>query len=186
MFTVRSSNSTANSPAIMPLHGHCNCERIKVTIQESEATGGTLFCHCLNCRRQSGGIGTVLLLVPEDDVKVEGSPTYYLDNDTTTGNPMKRWFCANCGRYVSSRCCERGPLIEFVSSPLMSTTPAAPGKCFLKMGYVELVIIAQRQQLTRIPSPECLTRSQSPTPSNLPSVVTSGNSLSRQLVRWRD
>jgi hypothetical protein len=53
--------------------------------------------------------GTYIISVPEADVSVTGSPKAYLDKKTTSGVDMQRWFCGDCG------------------SPVMSTTPVAPG-----------------------------------------------------------
>jgi len=39
----------------MPLQGSCNCGSIQVTIQDPPADKSvSIFCHCTNCRRQSG------------------------------------------------------------------------------------------------------------------------------------
>jgi len=39
----------------MPLEGRCNCNRITVSISDEIAnTKLSAYCHCANCRRQSG------------------------------------------------------------------------------------------------------------------------------------
>ena len=82
----------------MPMHGQCNCEAIKVTIQDqSDASAATVYCHCANCRRQSGAVGTCVFVVDEKDAKIEGPLKDYLDKNTTSGTPMNRYFCGECG-----------------------------------------------------------------------------------------
>lgn len=62
------------------------CEAIKVTLQEQPpASNHPTMCHCRNCRTQSGATGSLVMLVAEEDVKVEGELTKYLDKKTTTG-----------------------------------------------------------------------------------------------------
>lgn len=80
------------------MQGHCNCRAITVTIPDSHAQSGTVFCGCLNCRRQSGAVGTFLCVVDRNDVKIEGEPKGYLDKDTDSGTELTRWFCGDCGR----------------------------------------------------------------------------------------
>lgn len=80
------------------MHGQCNCEAIAVTVQDQppESSHST-YCHCANCRNQAGASGSYVLLVNDEDVKVEGDLKDYLDKKTTSGTPMHRWFCGNCG-----------------------------------------------------------------------------------------
>ncbi|KAF2668948.1 hypothetical protein BT63DRAFT_439704 [Microthyrium microscopicum] len=108
----------------MPLRGECNCGAIVVAVQdpkEGQPSTTTAHCHCTNCRRQSGGNGTYIITKPESEVTVSGTPKAYIDNKTTSGVDMKRWFCGDCG------------------SPVMSTTPAAPGMIYVKMGLFDKV-----------------------------------------------
>lgn len=81
-----------------PLQGHCNCNAIKVTIAASAvSTAATMFCHCANCSRCSGGTGTCIMQVDNKDLTIEGAPKAWIDRDTTTGYPLARDFCGDCG-----------------------------------------------------------------------------------------
>jgi len=100
----------------MTLQGACNCGAIKVTIPDDVQPA---FCRCMNCRKQSGALGTYVALVADEDVTVTGSPKAYEDPGAESGKLLHRWFCGNCG------------------SPVMSTTEVAPGKKFIKMGLFD-------------------------------------------------
>lgn len=82
----------------MPLKGHCNCGAIQVTIQDKGLEGAAPgYCHCANCRRQSGARGSYVMLVDDNDFTVEGKPKDYLDKETDSGTPLHRYFCGDCG-----------------------------------------------------------------------------------------
>ncbi|KIW38061.1 uncharacterized protein PV06_10032 [Exophiala oligosperma] len=104
----------------MPPQGQCNCGAISVFIKNDEAVKSTgTYCHCIPCRRQSGALGTYVTVISDEDVEVTGTPKAYQDTATDSGVTMQRWFCPNCG------------------SPIMSTTPRAPGVKFIKMGLFD-------------------------------------------------
>lgn len=84
----------------MPLHGECNCSSIKVMVADQPPEkAGSINCLCSNCRRQSGGLGTFIMLIDDADVTVEGQPKVYMDMKADSGKPLERWFCGECGRY---------------------------------------------------------------------------------------
>lgn len=86
------------------MQGHCNCEAIKVTIADDlpAESNNSIFCHCTNCRRQSGALGTYVMIVDDKDVTVTGEPKDYLDMKADSGTPLHRWFCGTCGSPVMS------------------------------------------------------------------------------------
>jgi hypothetical protein len=61
-------------------------------------TARPAFCHCANCRRQSGATGSYVMTLKDGDFEVEGKPKDYLDKKTDSGTPLHRWFCGDCGR----------------------------------------------------------------------------------------
>lgn len=83
----------------MPLKGECNCGAIKVTIADQPPeSSGSILCHCLNCRKQGGALGTFIMAIKDEDLTVEGEPKMYLDTKADSGKDLKRWFCGTCGR----------------------------------------------------------------------------------------
>ena len=71
--------------------GKCLCEKVRFT-----ATGpmrGVIYCHCTQCRRQTGHF-VASTNVPNDRLKVSGVENlrWFQSSDEA-----KRGFCANCG-----------------------------------------------------------------------------------------
>ncbi|KAF9878721.1 glutathione-dependent formaldehyde-activating enzyme [Colletotrichum karsti] len=94
--------------------GHCNCGGVKVTLKEKPDQ--VLVCHCANCKR-AGGPFSMNFFVEDGEMELEDSQktlSEYLDHNTDSGNIVHRFFCKNCG------------------SPVKTTSPAVPGKAFLK------------------------------------------------------
>jgi len=112
----------------MPIQGRCNCGAISITINNDDVFKNNTFCHCLSCRKQSGGAGTIVVPLEDEDIVMKGEPKVWVDDDTTTGFPMGRWYSGGCGWYVtlSLKCgmTESSPS----SSPVMSTPGSLPGK----------------------------------------------------------
>lgn len=84
------------------MEGRCLCGSITVKVKDSELFSSKRrghFCHCNNCRRVAGGIFGANLAIEAKKVEIQGqdSLTAYMDSDTTSGTPMARSFCSNCG-----------------------------------------------------------------------------------------
>ena len=84
------------------MEGHCLCGAITVKVHDSELFSGHRrghLCHCRNCRRVAGGIFGTNLAIEADKVEIIGKDKLkeYMDTDTTSGIPMARCFCENCG-----------------------------------------------------------------------------------------
>jgi len=112
------------------MEGHCLCGAISVKVNDTELFSGHRrghLCHCRNCRRVAGGIFGANLAIEASKVEITGKENIkeYMDHDTTSGIPMARCFCQNCG------------------TPIQSVTPTMPGKVVLKLGMFE-----------RVPNPE--------------------------------
>ena len=106
----------------MSITGGCLCGNIRYEIDASQesALESALVCHCKSCQRQGGSAFSTLGTVSTADFSISGSePKLYLDRETETGNPVKRYFCGDCG------------------SPMYSVVDAQPGKIFLKTGTLD-------------------------------------------------
>jgi hypothetical protein len=82
--------------------GKCLCGQITVSIPKESlnANGNTALCHCKNCCRAGGSLGSINIIVPESDVQIKGQPTIYQDSDMDSGAPIQRAFCGNCGTQI--------------------------------------------------------------------------------------
>ena len=73
------------------------CERVSVTLQDQPPESAKpSYCHCANCSTQAGSTGSYILLVNDEDLKIEGGNVMdYLDRKTTSGTLMHRKFCGD-------------------------------------------------------------------------------------------
>jgi len=102
----------------MAITGACLCGSIRYEIDNPPAMTGV--CHCKNCQRQAGSAFSTLAGVPKAEFHITGGePKLYVDRDTTSGNPVERYFCANCG------------------SPIYSALASSPDMIFLKTGTLD-------------------------------------------------
>ena len=78
-----------------PLTGGCQCGAVRYRI---DAEPVALYaCHCSECRKQSGSIHGLSLIVPTSAfVVTEGAPACW-SRATDKGADMNCWFCGNCG-----------------------------------------------------------------------------------------
>lgn len=84
------------------LTGTCLCRSITISLTSTNlfASPNGHICHCLNCRRATGSSAWNVILLPSEHVRIEdpkGHMKVYMDGDTSTGNPIPRTFCSNCG-----------------------------------------------------------------------------------------
>ena len=100
------------------LDGRCLCGSI--TYRSDADPVAQAICHCRTCQRQTGTSFSLAIVVPADQVVVQGDT---LRRTTTIGEEhggeTERWFCGECG------------------SPLYSVSPALPGFVVLKAGTLD-------------------------------------------------
>lgn len=82
------------------IEGGCNCGRVRYRMEG--APMGVAACHCTRCRRQSGSIYSVNLLVSPADMAITGELKVFEDRDTSSGAPVMREFCGECGSPIRS------------------------------------------------------------------------------------
>ena len=80
--------------------GRCNCGA--VTWRIDGAPLAVAACHCTNCRAQSGAAFSVNIVAAAPAVAIEGPIKAYEDKATTSGKPVLREFCADCGSPIRS------------------------------------------------------------------------------------
>lgn len=72
------------------LTGQCHCGAIRYEM--TPETVHHALCHCVDCRRASGGVAVSWGLVPKDGVAITGEPKVYASSEHG-----RRLFCGNCG-----------------------------------------------------------------------------------------
>ncbi|KAG7055592.1 duf636 domain protein [Colletotrichum scovillei] len=75
--------------------GSCRCGNIKISFTGDPIT--TAACHCLDCRKVSGSVFGVSILVSAAAFTCdEGTPTDYAST-SDSGNEVVNHFCGTCG-----------------------------------------------------------------------------------------
>lgn len=77
----------------------------QVATERSVLSYDSLMCHCNACKRRSGGLASFAFMVPKNECqiieKIAGAHIMYMDSEnTTSGKPMQRTMCKNCGSPV--------------------------------------------------------------------------------------
>lgn len=96
--------------------GGCLCGAVRYEITGDIAV--TAVCHCTHCQKQSGGIFSVNLVVPEAGYTQTGETKLFQDKGDS-GHPVYRHFCGACG------------------SPIRSTIAGMPGVVMIKAGTLD-------------------------------------------------
>jgi hypothetical protein len=98
------------------LSGGCLCGAIRYRVTSDPVV--TAVCHCTHCQRQSGGMFSTNVVVPESAYEQTGESAVYADSGDS-GQPVWRHFCNRCG------------------SPIYSSIAAMPGVLMLKAGTLD-------------------------------------------------
>lgn len=101
--------------------GQCLCGQITVSVTEEVMNNADNIaaCHCKNCCRAGGCVGSINVVAPENAVEITGEPSIYEDGDTGSGTPLQRAFCGTCG------------------SPIFTASPNTPGVQVIKLGLFD-------------------------------------------------
>jgi hypothetical protein len=74
--------------------GRCACGA--VTFEFDTDPDFIAVCHCLDCKKASGGEAATWFGVPESDFKLTGGETLAYRSVADSGQPLDRNFCATC------------------------------------------------------------------------------------------
>jgi hypothetical protein len=100
------------------LTGHCLCGNVSYCADAKPVLQAV--CHCTDCQRQTGTIGTFVIGVARDSLTVEGSTVAsFTTTGEDTGLKIERQFCSACG------------------SPTVSLAERLPGLAFLHLGTLD-------------------------------------------------
>ncbi|CAG8267849.1 unnamed protein product [Penicillium nalgiovense] len=78
--------------------GGCFCGRIR--IEYSGQPLASALCHCLDCRKLTGGPYSFNFIVRSAELHVSGSPKE-VPKTSDSGNAIKNYFCPDCGLYYT-------------------------------------------------------------------------------------
>ncbi len=99
------------------IKGSCLCGEVKY--KSSADPLMIAACHCTHCRKQSGSAFSVNIGVPASSVTITGDSLKTYEDIGTSGKPVLRNFCGNCG------------------SPIFSDIKATDGLYFIKVGTLD-------------------------------------------------
>ncbi|EME85696.1 uncharacterized protein MYCFIDRAFT_161338 [Pseudocercospora fijiensis CIRAD86] len=113
--------------------GSCLCGSISIVLTldkdlYSEPNGH--LCHCLNCRKFSGGPAAMCFITPTKTVQLTDSKKtlkVYQDSNTGSGRTVPRSFCSACGSPVG---CVPTLMDERVSIVTLGLFDKVPAPCF--------------------------------------------------------
>ncbi len=85
------------------MEGQCLCGTITVKIHDNDLFGAQRrghICHCSNCRKVAGSLFASNLMIENERLSILGEENLavFKDYNTTTGNPVSRFFCKTCGK----------------------------------------------------------------------------------------
>ena len=96
--------------------GGCLCGQVRYSLTSEPLM--TAVCHCTHCQKQSGGVFSFNVGVPEAAYEQHGETKVFTDRGDS-GQPVLRHFCPDCG------------------SPILSRIAAMPGFVLIKAGTLD-------------------------------------------------
>jgi hypothetical protein len=96
--------------------GGCLCGAVRYVLTAEPVA--TAVCHCTHCQRQSGGVFSTNLVIPEAAYVQTGESRVY-DDKGDSGLAVWRHFCPDCG------------------SPIISRIAVMPGVVMVKAGTLD-------------------------------------------------
>ncbi|KAJ5247409.1 hypothetical protein N7468_002392 [Penicillium chermesinum] len=74
--------------------GSCFCKNVRVEYDGEPIV--TALCHCIDCRKLTGGLYSYNFLVNTADLRITGNPKA-VPKSADSGNSIKNYFCPDCG-----------------------------------------------------------------------------------------
>ena len=96
--------------------GGCLCGAVRYVLKADPLM--TAVCHCTHCQRQSGGVFSTNLAIPETAFVQTGETKIFTDKGDS-GQAVWRHFCGSCG------------------SPIRSMVEVMPGLVLVKAGTLD-------------------------------------------------
>jgi len=80
--------------SVRHVQGRCHCGQIRLSAEVD--TDKVMACHCSDCQVFSGAPYRAVVMVPADQLTIEGQPREYV-KIAASGNKRFQAFCPNCG-----------------------------------------------------------------------------------------
>lgn len=101
----------------MKIVGGCLCGKVRYSTDAAPVM--VALCHCTHCQKQSGSAFSMNVGVPAAEFRVDGDSISTYEDTGSSGMPVFRRFCRNCG------------------SPIFSDVKSVPGLLFVKAGTLD-------------------------------------------------
>jgi hypothetical protein len=85
-----------------------------VTFEFDKDPGFIAECHCLDCKKASGGEAAIFFAVPESDFTLTSGATRSFPYVAESGKRLERNFCPDCGARLYTSNLESFPATVFV------------------------------------------------------------------------
>lgn len=95
----------------------CLCGAVRMVCGDPAGPGS--YCHCVDCRKSTGGAFGVAIPFHADQFSVLGGRIGSFTKQADSGNDLTRNFCLDCG------------------SPVFGTSPQHPGLIYVKAGMLD-------------------------------------------------
>jgi hypothetical protein len=115
----RISSSKEREPMTKKYTGRCECGAIKFEFDQDPDFIAN--CHCLDCKRASGGERATFLGVPETDFTVTTGTPKKFHYTADSGKGLDRNFCSECGARLYTSNLESFPGLVFVTLGSLDT-----------------------------------------------------------------
>lgn len=102
--------------------GRCACNAVTFEFDAEPAFIAT--CHCLDCKKASGGEAATFFGVPETDFSLLSGTPKAFSYVAASGKRLERMFCADCGARLYTRNLESFPGLVFVTIGSLDTPGA--------------------------------------------------------------
>ncbi len=117
--------------------GGCLCGAVRYACAAPAVM--TALCHCTHCQKQSGSAFSVNVGIPKGSLQFTAGKTTSYEDKGTSGLPVHRHFCAQCGSPIFSDV-EATPQLDWLKAGTLDDTswvkPSANIWCASAQGWV--------------------------------------------------
>lgn len=107
------------------ISGGCLCGAVRYSTTAEPAM--MAVCHCTDCQKQSGSAFSINVLVPRDQIEVDGEALSHFDVKGDSGENVSRNFCNRCGSPLFNVLDHFGGLAAIKAGTLDDSSWVKPG-----------------------------------------------------------